>query len=528
MSKQLTYQLFTLIKRLTKAEKRHFKLYVGRNSSEKEPIIVKLFDLLDKQNELDDEKILKAFPGIQPNGLSNHRANLYEHLLSSLRLLHNNDPSIRIKELISYADVLHNKGLFEQSLLQLSRAKNLATKHKMDILRLEIVEIEKKIETRYVTGSSSDRAQQLTNESSNLRKQFYLDGTWSDLSLELYDYYLKFGHVNNQEQYEKIRSFFKSHSPVTDKSSSIDNLFYFQSHIWYYHIIQAFPLCYKYSKLWCEYFEKTPVLLKEEPEMYIRAYHNMLSSLFFCDDVIRFRMSLKSLQDFIQKNGDTFNENQEIQSFTYLETAKLNLFFLEGQFTEGAVYCKTFEKELREREPMLDLHRKMIFQYKMGCLKFGSGDFHGALRHLNIIINTPGVVLKEDIQSYARFLSLIVHYELGNDDLIYSQIKSTYRFMLKLKNFKKVHEAIFKFLRKSVYMDRNTLIPSFKALREEFLQIIEDKYERLPMLYLDMISWLESKIEEKPVEDIIRRKKIAIENKKSQGMAMLGSSGLAG
>ncbi len=491
-------------------------MYVGRNSSEKEPISVKLFDLLDKQNELDEEKILKAFSGIQPNALSNHRANLYEHLLSSLRLLHNGDPSIRIKELISYSDVLHNKGLFEQSLSQLNRAKNLAIKHKMDILRLEIVEIEKKIETRYVTGSTSDRAQKLTNESSNLRKQFYSHVSWSDLSLELYDYYLKFGHVNNQEQYEEIRIFFKQNSPASNENFSVDNLFYFQSHVWYYHIIQAFPLCYKYSKLWCDYFERTPVLLKKEPEMFIRAYHNMLSSLFFCDDVIRFRSSLKALQDFISKNKSSFNENQEIQSFTYLETAKLNLFFLEGQFTEGAEYCKVFEKQLAEREPLLDIHRKMIFQYKMGCLKFGSGDFHGALRHLNVIINTPGVTLKEDIQSYARFLSLIVHYELGNDDLIYSQIKSTYRFMLKLKNFKKVHEAIFKFLRQSVYMDRNTLIPSFEALREEFLQIIQDKYERMPMLYLDMISWLESKIEEKSVEEIIRRKKIERETKKAK------------
>ena len=483
-------------------------MYVKRNSSEKEPVIVKLFDILDKQNELDEEKILKAFSGVQSNALSKHRANLYEHLLSSLKLLHNDDPGIRIKELISYADVLHDKGLYEQSLIQLSRAKHLAVKNQMDILRLHIVELEKRIETRYVTGSTPDRAHDLTKESRDLRSQFYFIGSWSDLSLELYDYYLKFGHVTNKEDADKITALFKANSPEQADSLGPDSIFYFQSHVWYYHIIQSFPLCYKYSKRWCEYFEKQPGLMKEEPEMYIRGYHNMLSSLFFCDKVSKFRLELESLEQFIDKNKSDFNENQLIQSFTYVETARLNLFFLEGKFTEGAQYCEEFEKRLQVNWERLDVHRMMIFQYKMACLRFGSGDFHGALRHLNLIINNPTISLKEDIQSYARFLSLIVHYELGNDDLIYFQIKSTYRFMLKLKNFQKVHAAIFKFLKQSIYIDRDTLIPSFKNLRDEFLEITKDKYERRPLLYLDMISWLESKIYNRPVENIIREKKL--------------------
>ncbi len=509
MSKQLTYQLFNLIKRLSKAEKRHFKLYVNRHSNEKEPLIVKLFDVFDKQKVLDEEKIVKSFPKLKPNTLSNQRAHLYEQLLSSLRLLHNDDPSIRIKELISFADVLHNKGLYKQSLLQLSKAKQMAIRNQMDILRLEIVELEKKIETRYVTGSTPNRAEELTTESQSLRKQFYSSGSWSDLALSLYDYFLKFGHVRNQEQLEEITDFFKKNAPQKTDADDADHIYYYQSYVWYYHIIQNFPLCYKYSKLWCDLFSKNKVLIQEEPEMYIRGFHNMLSSLFFCDDVKRFRSSLDELKHFIDGRNEVFNENQLIQSFTYLETGRLNLYFLEGRFTEGAEYCKVFEKKLTVYESRLDIHRKLIFQYKMASLKFGSGDFHGALRHLNVIINNPAIALKEDIQSYARFLGLIVHYELGNDDLIYFQIKSTYRFMLKLKNFQKVHEAIFKFLRQSTYMDRKTLIPHFEALRAELIEIIEDRFERRPMLYLDIISWLESKIYNKPVEQIIREKKLA-------------------
>ncbi|NQZ79323.1 MAG: hypothetical protein HRT61_24865, partial [Ekhidna sp.] len=107
MSKQLSYQIFNLIKRLSKSEKRNFKLYAKRNSTEKEPIIVGLFDVYDKMSELDEKKIGEVFPLLKPNTLSNHRSNLYEQLLTSLRLLHKDNPSIRTKELISYAEVLH-------------------------------------------------------------------------------------------------------------------------------------------------------------------------------------------------------------------------------------------------------------------------------------------------------------------------------------------------------------------------------------------------------------------------------------
>ncbi len=228
----------------------------------------------------------------------------------------------------------------------------------------------------------------------------------------------------------------------------------------------------------------------------------------FCDDIKRFRHELSLLEAFVDSRKNSFNENQLIQAFIYLETGKLNLFFLEGKFSEGVRYCGIFEKKLEKYESKIDVHRKMVFQYKMACLKFGSGDFHGSLKHLNIIINSPVSIIKEDIQSYARFLSLIVHYELGNDDLIYFQIKSTYRFMLKLKDFQKIHTALFKFLRKSIYMDRKSSIPYFKELHEELVKIIRNKFERRPLLYLDIISWLESKIYDKSVEEIIRCKKI--------------------
>lgn len=509
MVKQLSYQLFELIKRLTKAEKRNFKLYVKRNTTDKELISIKLFDVIDKLKQWNDEKIQQAFPKLKASTLSNHKARLYEQILVSLRLLQTDDPRIRIKDLISYAELLHKKGLYLQSLAQLSKAKQVADTFKMDILRLEIVEFEKKIESRYVTRSHSQRANELTDESSLLRSRFYFEGAWSDLSLKLYDYYLKFGHSKSEEQQQKLSAMFKESLPVSQDSKFEDTIYKYQCYVWFHYISQDFPRCYGYAQKWCQFYEKNEMLMESEPEMYIRGLHNVLAALFYCDDARRFIQNHKKLNTYINRYKQKFNENQVIQSFIYIETANLNSYIIEGRFTEGASYCDEFLKKMRQFEGRLDIHRIMVFHYKIASLKFGSADFSGAIKHLNIIINHPNISLKEDIQCFARILNLISHYELGNDDLIDFQIKSTYRFLLKLSDYHRVHSAIFNFLKNSVFMDRKKLEYDFRLLREELVEIFEDKYERRSLLYLDLISWLESKISGKPVEQIIQEKKLA-------------------
>ena len=51
--------LFSLVKSLSKSEKRQFKLYVGRLGGNADANFISLFNLLDKVISYDDELILK-------------------------------------------------------------------------------------------------------------------------------------------------------------------------------------------------------------------------------------------------------------------------------------------------------------------------------------------------------------------------------------------------------------------------------------------------------------------------------------
>jgi len=69
-----------------------------------------------------------------------------------------------------------------------------------------------------------------------------------------------------------------------------------------------------------------------------------------------------------------------------------------------------------------------------------------------------------------------------------------------------VEEEVFRFLRKSLHISNNMLHEEFKRLLEKLKQQQENPYATRAFFYLDIISWLESKIHHVPVQDVIRRK----------------------
>ena len=72
MANQPNDYLFQLIRSLSKAEKRSFKIYATRNSSE-EAKFIQLFDAIDKSKEYNEELIIHKLDGIKKQ-LSNLKA----------------------------------------------------------------------------------------------------------------------------------------------------------------------------------------------------------------------------------------------------------------------------------------------------------------------------------------------------------------------------------------------------------------------------------------------------------------------
>ncbi|HYM95460.1 MAG TPA: hypothetical protein VET23_15080, partial [Chitinophagaceae bacterium] len=199
------------------------------------------------------------------------------------------------------------------------------------------------------------------------------------------------------------------------------------------------------------------------------------------------------------------NENNRILTYVYLYTARINLYFLRGTFTKGLRLVPFLEDMLKKYGLYLDAHRVLVFYYKIACLYFGSGNNEKAIEYLNKIINHKGD-LRTDLQCYSRLLHLIAHYELGNFDLLEYLIKSVYRYMAKMENLSRVEEEVFAFLRRSFHVGAHALKPEFEKLLKKLKGYEGNPLESRAFVYLDIISWLESKINNVNVQDVIREK----------------------
>src|SRR6478735_7104502 len=212
MPNRSTDALFQLIKSLEKSEKRNFKLYVKRNSGGEDLKIVQLFDALDKMDEYDEEALLRKNRSISKQQLSNIKAHLYRKILTSLRLIKDTDNvDIQLHEQMDHARILYNKGLYHQSLRMLDRMKEFARSHNQLTYLQQVLFFEKKIETLHITRSMQDRADKLTAQSNEVNSRLVLVTVLSNLSLQLYSWYIKNGLARNEKDEQAIQLFFDTH-----------------------------------------------------------------------------------------------------------------------------------------------------------------------------------------------------------------------------------------------------------------------------------------------------------------------------
>ncbi|MBN9382597.1 MAG: hypothetical protein J0H74_17675 [Chitinophagaceae bacterium] len=500
--------LFQLIKSLEKSEKRNFKLYIKRNSASEDLQIIQLFDALDKMEEYDEVQLLKKSKSLKKQQLSNAKAHLYREILTSLRLLRNEDNiDLQLHEQLDHARILYNKGLYLQSLRVLDKIKENAKAHNQITFLLQVLFFEKTIEALHITRSMQDRADRLTSEVDEVNDHLRLVSTLSNLSLQLYSWYIRNGVARNEKDEKAVQDFFERNMPsdLSGCTGFYEKLYQYQSFCWYAFIRQDFLLYYRYTQKWVDLFEKEPFMLSIETSHYIKGMHNLLGAHFDLLNYPRFIETLRQFEEFSESAIVTGNVNNRIQTFVYLYISKLNKHFLDGTFTEGLELVPYIEEKLKEYWIYLDRHRILVFYYKIACLYFGSGDYERTIDYLNKIINWR-VDLRTDLQCYSRLLHLIAHYELKNYVLLEYLIKSVYRFMAKMENLSHVEEEIFKFLRKSFNLSPDRIKPELAGLLEKLKKYEGNRFETRAFVYLDIISWLESKILNVPVQDVIRKK----------------------
>jgi hypothetical protein len=503
--------LFVLVKSLSKSEKRQFKLYVGRLGVNTDAKFLALFNLLDKIKHY-DEKIILESGIVKKAQLSNLKAHLYKQILVSLRLNPvNQNIRVQIREQLDFATILYQKGLYKQSLKILDKVKATAIENEEKNIAYEIVELEKIIETQYITRSIPDRANELAVQAKELSGHNVMTSKLSNLSLQLYGMMLKVGYVRSDEDYQKVKTYFNDHLPLynIEDLGFREKLWLYKAYLWYSFLTQDFLSCYKYASKWVDLFYEHKDMIYLNPVFFLKGNHYLLESLFYVQYSSQFKEVLERLENTIKEKEFPDNDNINSLVFMYINANKLNLHFLEGTFEKGLYLVKIIEYGINKHHDRIDIHHVMVLYYKIACLYFGIGDNKTCIQYLKKIIENKNLKMREDLMCFARVLSLVAHYEAGMDYHLEVQLKSTYKFLLKMNDMHAVQKEMIKFLRSLGGIYPNQLKAEFQKLYTELKKYENHPYEKRAFLYLDIISWLESHLQNKPVSQIMREKALA-------------------
>jgi len=508
MSMEKTDALFLLVKSLTKSEKRQFKLYAGRLGGNSEKNFLALFSILDKLEVFDEKQIL-ANTNIKKQQVSNSKAHLYRQILVSLKLnpIHQN-AKMQVREQLDFATILFNKGLHKQSLKVLDKAKNLAISNEESNLAFEIIELEKVVESQYITRSMSSRADDLVKQSRDLSKRSLILSKLSNLSLQLYSSLLKKGYVRNDKDFDELRLFFETSLPKYDlKTLGIkERLYLYKAYLWYNLLTQDFVGSYRYAQKWVDLFYYNPKMKKNNPVFYLKGINYLLESLFLIQHLRKFKSTLNFFEEELNNHQILLNENTESLAFLYLYLNKINLYFLEGNFNNGLSLIPEVLEEIESHKLKIDEHHIMVFYYKFASLHFGATNYEQCIFYLEKIIKNKNLTMREDLLCFSRILNLVAHYEAGIDQNLEVLIKSTYKFLIKMDELGLVQKKFIAFLRNLSNIYPHQLRKAFIELHKELKVFENHPFEKRSFMYLDIISWLESKIDNVSVESIVKKK----------------------
>ncbi len=508
MPNQFSDTLFQLISSLEKSEKRHFKLYIKRSSAKEDLKIIRLFDALDKMPDYDEKTLLKKLNGVTKPQLYNLKTHLYKQVLASLRLLKTTDNTdLKLSEHLDNARLLYNKGLKLHSLNILEKAKELAkANHKFNFL-VQVLSLEKKIETLHITRSTLEKTKILAEEADEISGHIYRVTRLSNLALLLYRWYVKNGHARNEEDEQDIKQFFKNALPEDPHAINgfYEKLYLYQSFSWYAFIRQDFLMYYRYSQKWINLFTDNEVMFTVETGHYIKGMHNLLNAHFVLRNFKQFELTLQQFEAFAKQPVANLHDNFRIHTSIYINSARINGYIMQGNFRKGLLIIPEVECKLNEYSLFVDSHRILVFNYKIATLYFGAGEYSTAIDFLHKIIN-DNQGLRSDLQCYARLMHLLCHYELGNEEILDSLIKSVYRFMARMKNLTVVEEEMFKFLRYSSKVSAKKLKPELEKFLNKIKHLEKNRFESRSFAYLDIISWVESKVYDIPMEEVVHNK----------------------
>ena len=498
-----TDTLFKLIKSLSKSEKGYFKKHANFHVRNEQNNYTKIFDAIDNQKEYNEKKLTHKFRNERfINQFAVAKNYLYDMVLESLEAYHKNSTT-EIRSLLNRIEILVDKGLHTQAKKLLKKTKDMAILNEKLTYIPEINLMEQSIyRMQYSVGVLKDNSDNLIEEIEQCAMKIKNIAEYESLKNRLYVQRIEMGVLRNEQEVKAYDWFLKSSLVKNEKQALSINakVLFYELYASYYNYIEDSQKCYEYSLRLIKLIEQYPQVIETNvnfPTQFL--YRHSIQ----CYNIGKYHEAL----EYISKM-ELLKPKSEAQKLNILLKAyntKLNVYFRMGNIKKCLQIIPDIENILENNKDSDKLLKEIIY-WQVTSLLMIAENYKLALKWLVKANIASDSTIRQDLECIGRIMEIVLHYELGKFDIMEYRIKSTYRFLASKQKLYQLEKVILTSIRKLINVNSKTeTITFFKQLQKALTPIVKDPLEQKFLQYFDIMSWLESKVTNKPFQEIVTK-----------------------
>ncbi len=422
-------------------EKRYFKLFINKNIFGSQNKYLILFDIINSNDTINENTLKKHIKeqDYSDKNISYDINYLNKIILRSLNEFHYDKTiSLKLQNHIKSVEILFYKGLYDECLKIIRKAKKLSLKNENEILILELLNWEKKC-MGYSKGFYG--AMSVNEKIDSYFKHIQENREITDLYY--HSYFLK----NNvgKMSYEKIIEDFETiinnrifKKNGNDLHSVQSRIFYFLTIANYYNVInKKTEETFNLEKT-IEVFDQNPFYKEENPLDYISVYTRIIDIYKKSDDAT-FHNKINALRSF--ENILDFQKNvAKERIFFHTHHSELEFLIFNNNFEEATKIKLLVIKSLKENKYNIEPYYFIGLYYQFACIQLINENLSQSLKYVNLILNE--FKLEDRPKSFIKteILNLIIHFELKNYTLVlhnYNAFNKRYKKVFKLNYIEK-------------------------------------------------------------------------------------------
>ncbi len=496
MANKASNNLFQLIKSLSKSEKRYFKVFVKRHTSEKGKNNYEiLFNYIEKQEHYCEKRLVSDLKGhALLNKLSIAKARLYDNILKALDAYYA-EKSIdqKLRSELHYIEILFNKSLYVQCKKRVQSAKKQAIKYDKNLSLAQFINWERKlIEKDNYIHTSIPALEKMVNEEKELFHKLTSEAKlWEEKSI-LFKHINTKGRTRSNEEVNALKA-----TIGTKLEQLLPNKEDYKQQYLYYHTKAAY--CFAIHDVECSFqslknlislVENHPNSFSERPNILFAELNNIIYlalQLNYSKEAQQYNTKLKALYiSLLPEASDDLKIKLKSSYFSLqLAIVKTNpTMCLHHNIKEETVQFIEINKE------KINEQRLAYLYYNLAAVDFINHQYNESLKKINTILNSINIDNAQEIYGFAQLLNLLIHTKLGNNELVNYMIKSTKRFLETRNKFFQFEKTVLTFTKKIANTeDEHDKQALYKDFADELILLKNNKFEQVAFQYLDIELW---------------------------------------